>query len=190
MNVTSKIGRSDLKRVQVVLVRAENPINIGQAARAMKNFGLSKLVLVRSTFHRVPEAYTPGWKARTLLDRAVVKRSLGDVIKGVSLAIGFTTRAGRRRGAPKPFVELIPQVLEMVKHQKVALVFGNEKNGLSNEELAKCHLMATIPAVKEYSSLNLSHAVAISASFLFHATQEAREIFKKPERFHTTPEDF
>ncbi len=181
---------SFLKNLQVVLVRAENPINIGQTARAMNNFGLSKLILVNCAPHRVPEAYTPGWKARNILSRAVVVNSLDQATKKSVLAVGFTARKGKRRGEPRSFTEMIPQVLEMLRSQKVALVFGNEKNGLSNEELKKCHWIATIPTAANYSSLNLSHAVAVVAFSIFNATPDARQTFRKPERFYTKPEEF
>ena len=179
-----------LKNLTVVLVRAENPVNIGQSARALKNFGVRKLILADCAPHRVPEAYTPGWKARKILDGAKRTASLESALKGQSLAIGFTARAGKRRGAPRPFSDLVPEIMEALKHQKVALVFGNEKNGLSNAEVKKCHWMATIPAVSEYTSLNLSHAVAIVLSGLYMRLPEARHLFPKPARFYTKPEEF
>ena len=181
---------SFLKHFKIVLVRAENPVNIGQVARAMKNFGLSELTLVSCAPHRVPEAYTPGWKARHILTRARKIRSLDQALQGSALTVGFTARKGKRRGEPQPIMELIPQILETARNQKVALVFGNEKNGLSNEELKKCHLVATIPTADDYSSLNLSHAIAIAAFSIFSQTAKARKVFKKPKRFSTTPQEF
>ena len=181
---------SFLTNLQIVLVRAANPVNIGQAARAMRNFGLSELVLVRSVSHRVQEAYTPGWKAKQILDRALCFNSLEEALKGSALAIGFTTRTGKRRGEARPFSELVPQVMEVIQTQKVALIFGNERNGLSNEELKQCSLIATLPAAKDYSALNLSHAVAIAAFSVFQATTEAKQLFRKPERFYAKPEEF
>ncbi len=181
---------SVLKNLSVVLVRTENPVNIGQSARAMKNFGVRQLILVQCAAHRVPEAYTPGWKARKILDQARRKTSLDQVLKGNILAVGFTARAGKRRGEPKAFSEMIPSIVEALKKQKVALVFGNEKNGLSNEELKKCHWITTIPAMNEYTSLNLSHAVAIILSSIFNQTHQARKLFHKPRRFYTKPEEF
>lgn len=179
-----------LKNLQVILVRAENPVNIGQSARVMKNFGVEKLILVRCSPHRVPEAYTPGWKGRKILDRARRTNSLAGALKGRSLAIGFTARAGKRRGEPRSLFDIVPEVLKALKTQQIALVFGNEKNGLSNEELKKCHWMATISAVSEYTSLNLSHAVAIVLATLYMQLPESHNLFKKPKRFHTKPAEF
>jgi len=179
-----------LKNLQVILIRAENPINIGQSARAMKNFGVNKLVLVSCTPHRVPEAYTPGWKARKILNQARRVTSLNSALKGQVLAIGFTARAGKRRGEPRSFARLVPEIVKALPHQKVALVFGNEKNGLSNEELKQCHWMATIPAEREYTSLNLSHAVAIVLSAVYMQIPQAHSLFRKPARFHSKPEEY
>lgn len=183
-------AKTILNNLKVVLVRAENPVNIGQAARAMKNFGVTNLTLVRSAFHRVPEAYTVGWKAKKVLNQAVVSSSLDEALRDVGLAVGFTARKGKRRGEPKPLNDLSPQILETLRTRKVAFVFGNEKNGLSNEELRKCHLFATIPTARAYSSLNLAHAVAISLAFIFGQTKAAGRQFKKAERHFASPQEF
>ena len=180
-----------LKNISVILVRAENPINIGQSARAMKNFGVKKLTLVKCASHRVPEAYTPGWKARKILDSAKRVKSLDQAFKSsVFLTIGFTARAGKRRGVPRSLSDLVPDILEVLQNQKVALVFGNEKNGLSNEELKKCHWLATIPAVSEYTSLNLSHAVAVTLASIYMQIPQAHRLYQKPKRFYTKPAEF
>lgn len=186
----SSMEKPFLKNLQVVLVRAENPVNIGQAARAMKNFGVEKLALVRSAFHRVPEAYTVGWKAKKILERAETFNALDDALRKTSLAVGFTARKGKRRGEPRPIHETIPQILETLRTRKVAFVFGNEKNGLSNAELRQCNLIAAIPVAKEYSSLNLSHAVAISVFTVFSRTQAAARLFDKAECDFATTEEF
>lgn len=181
---------ANLRNLQIILVRAENPINIGQAARAMKNFGVSKLALVRSAFHRVPEAYTVGWKARQILDQAKTFDALDGALRGVAFAVGFTARKGKRRGEPNPIHKILPQILETLKTRPVALVFGNEKNGLSNDELRKCHALTTIPVTKEYSSLNLSHAVAISLFSVFSQTKQAEKPFRKLKQHYATAKEF
>ena len=178
-----------LRNIQVVLVRTENPANIGQVARAMKNFGLSKLHLVNAVPHRVQEAYTLGWNARELIDEALLFPSLEEAVKESVLAVGFTRRSGHSRGEPRSFMELLPQVLEAASGHPVALVFGNEKNGLSNQELKICHLAATLPTHPAHASLNLSHAVAVAAFLLFNQTPESAPSFRKPERFYATQEE-
>ncbi len=174
---------SSLKNIQIVLVRAENPINIGQAARSMKNFGCSNLSLVNCAAHQTPEAYTVGWKAKKILDSATIFKNLPKALKGCELCIGFTTRARNKRNIPVPFSQILPQILETMKTQKVHLIFGNEKNGLSNEELNSCHILATLPANPIYPSLNLSHAVAITLAQIFSNVFESKKLFKNRARF-------
>lgn len=175
---------SPLKNIHIVLVRPENPINIGQSARAMKNFGVSKLILVKAAKHKTPEAYTVGWKAKSLLDSAVRAASLKTVLKFSSFSVGFTTRTGRHRGQTRRFDSLLPHILEIAANHPVHFVFGNEKNGLSNEEMALCHIMATIPADKIYPSMNLSHAVVAVLSRLYACLPDSGTMFQKPPSFY------
>ncbi len=175
--------------IQIVLVRVENPANIGQTARAMKNFGLSRLHLVNCVPHRVQEAYTLGWNAKEIIDEALVFNSMEEAIKDSVLTVGFSRRSGHSRGEPRPFPEILPQILETASGHTVALVFGNEKNGLSNEELKFCHLATVLPTASEHGSLNLSHAVAVAGFLIFNQRPESNLNFKKPERFYATQEE-
>lgn len=180
-----------LKNLEVVLVRAENPINIGQAARAMKNFGVSKLHLVQCSEHLVEEALTPGWKARFLLKKAVCHTGLDSALSGSIFNVGFTARAGKHRGKSESFPRAIPKILKFSAAQKVRLVFGNEKNGLSNEELKKCSLSVFIPTGKEYSSLNLAHAAAVSLGMLYSAAGSFQSLSSSPpSSFYPKPGEF
>lgn len=175
-----------LKNLNIVLVRPENPANIGQAARAMKNFDLSRLGLVSSVPHQVQEAYTLGWNAKEIIDQAAVFSSLEEAIQNSVLVIGFTRRSGHARGEPRPFSDILPQVLEAAKGHEVSLLFGNEKNGLSNGELKSCHLAAILPTGNEHGSLNLSHAVAVASFLIFNQTSESVLNLRKPERCYAT----
>lgn len=179
-----------MDNLDVVLVRAENPANIGQTARAMKNFGFSRLLLVNCVPHRVEEAYTLGFRAKEILDQAPVYGSLEGAVRGSGLVIGFTRRNGRERGEPRSIVKVAERVVEVMRDQNVSLVFGNEKNGLSNEELVFCHELAFIPTGSEYSSLNLSHAVAVALFSVLTRLPECRMLLEKPERFYATPDEF
>lgn len=178
-----------MRNIQVVLIRAENPANIGQVARAMKNFGLSELRLVNCVPHRVPEAYTLGWNAREIIDNARVFNSIEKAVKDSVLTVGFTRRSGHSRGEPRSFLDILPQVMETASSHKVTLLFGNEKNGLSNQELRSCHLAAVLPTSLGHASLNLSHAVAIAAFLVFNQTNESVLNLGKPERFYATQEE-
>lgn len=175
-----------MNNLQIVLVRPENPANIGQAARAMKNFGLQDLALVKSVPHRVPEAYTLGWNAKEIIDGAQVFTSLEAAVRDSVLVVGFTRRSGHARGEPRPFQKILPQVMETASTHRVSLLFGNEKNGLSNGELKRCHLAAVLATAPEHASLNLSHAVAIAAFLIFSQTPSSEIQFRKPERYYAT----
>lgn len=176
--------KNRLKNLDVVLVRAENPVNIGQSARAMKNFGVSRLSLVACAPHKVEAAFTPGWKARTVLKKASCFSSLPKAILQTDFSVGFTARTGKYRSA-RPWPEKIQEILSRLKQQRVALVYGNEKNGLSNAELDQCHTVVTLPAHPGYTSLNLSHAVVTSLAMLYAASLKERTLPpEKPADFH------
>ncbi len=175
-----------LNNIRITLVRPENPSNIGQAARAMKNFGLTRLGLVNSVPHQVQDAYTLGWNAKEVIDEARTFSSIEEAVHDSVLVIGFTRRSGHARGEPRSFLDLLPQILEAAEGHEVSLLFGNEKNGLSNGELKSCHLAAILPTSNEHGSLNLSHAVAIASFLIFNQTSESVLNLKKPERYYAT----
>ncbi|HTV87061.1 MAG TPA: RNA methyltransferase [Dyella sp.] len=147
-----------------VLVRTSHPGNIGSAARAMRTMGFTRMALVAP--HRFPdrEASALAAGADDVLEGAGVHQGLVEGLAGVSLALGLSAR---RRGVNLP--ELSPrqaaaQALAAAQRgERVALVFGNERTGLENEELARCHAMVRIPSVDDFSSLNLSQAVQVMA---------------------------
>lgn len=176
------------KNLEVVLVRAENPVNIGQTARAMKNFGVSRLRLVQCADALCEQAMTPGWKARAILKKASLHSALDTALAKASYSVGFTTRAGKDRGNVRLFPAMVPEILGLMKTQKVQFVYGNEKNGLSNEELKKCTVAAAIPANPDYSSLNLAHAAAVSLSMIYMASLGPLPAAAgKPESFYPKP---
>lgn len=177
------------RNVQIVLARPQNPANIGQVARAMKNFGFSRLVLVKSVPHQTDESYTLGWKAKEIIDGAVCIDSLEAALKDSDLSIGFTRRSGRHRGKPRILSEVVSKIEEANVDQKVSLVFGNEKNGLSNEELDLCDELVSIPTKSAYGSMNLSHAVAVVAYSIHALSAESKNYGKKQDRFYATAHD-
>jgi tRNA (cytidine32/uridine32-2'-O)-methyltransferase len=151
-------------RFRFVLVRTSHPGNIGSAARAMRTMGFGRMELVSP--HRFPdrEASALAAGADDVLDAAGVHPGLVEALAGSSLALGLSAR---RRGVNLP--ELSPreaavQALAAAQRgEQVSLVFGNERTGLENEELARCHAMVRIPSVEDFSSLNLSQAVQVMA---------------------------
>lgn len=153
-----------MSRVRVVLSRTSHPGNIGAAARAIKTMGFSRLVLVRPKIFPDPQAEAMASGAGDVLASASVVDTLADALQGVVLAMALTAR--RRDLATEPLwardgAAELAAVAAQSAHAEIALVFGNETSGLTNEELAQCGRWAMIPANPEYSSLNLAAAVQL-----------------------------
>ncbi len=149
-----------LDRIRIVLVATSHPGNIGAAARAMLTMGLARLVLVAPARFPAPDAVARASGATAVLDAARVVATLDEALAGCALSIGLTARprefAGRVADARGAAREAVARSAE----GDVALVFGTEMSGLSNAELARCGLAATIPANPAFSSLNLAAADA------------------------------
>ncbi len=148
--------------VRIVLVGTQHPGNIGSAARAMKTMGLSRLVLVEP--ERVPPAEADALAAGAddVLAAARVHDTLAEALADCSLVLGCTARSRRVALAEQPPREAATRALEGARHDgEVALVFGRERTGLTNDELQLCHGAVHIPANPLYSSLNLAAAVQV-----------------------------
>jgi tRNA (cytidine32/uridine32-2'-O)-methyltransferase len=151
-------------RIRVVLVGTQHPGNIGSAARAIKTMGLSQLVLVEPERypHREADALAAG--ADDVLANAAVFGSLAEAVADCRLVLGCTARDRRialRQYTPR---EAAAQAAGTAREAgEVALLFGRERTGLSNEELQLCHAAVHIPANPDYSSLNLAMAVQVLA---------------------------
>jgi tRNA (cytidine32/uridine32-2'-O)-methyltransferase len=151
-------------RIRIVLVGTQHPGNIGSAARAMKTMGLTRLVLVAPERAPDPESIALAAGADDVLESAAVFDDLAAAVADCRLVLGCTARS-RRVQLP----ELAPRdaaargVVEAGAGSEVALVFGRERTGLSNEELQLCHVAVHIPADPGYSSLNLAAAVQVLA---------------------------
>ncbi len=170
----------NLSEVRVVLVETSHPGNIGAAARAMKNMGLSRLVLTRPALFPHAEATARASGADDLLYQAQVVDSLDAALAGCGLVVGSTAR---RRSLSAP--ELDPRacaegLLDACQHGPVALVFGRERTGLTNEELDRCHFLVRIPTDPAYSSLNLAAAVQVLAYELRMAALNRDEVADPP----------
>ena len=149
--------------VRLVLVGTTHPGNIGAAARAMKNLGLRRLVLVNPLLFPHAEATARAAGADDVLGAAQVVDNLDQALSGCRLVLGISAR---RRGIAGP--ELDPrqcaaQVAGYSLQTEVALVFGRESSGLNNDEMDRCHFLVRIPTEPEFGSLNLAVAVAIIA---------------------------
>jgi tRNA/rRNA methyltransferase len=158
-----------LDRIRIVLVRTSHPGNIGSAARAMLTMGLTRLVLVSPRRFPDPEAVALASGASSVLDAANVVATFDEALAGASLTIGLSGRPREFAGQVLPMRDAARRAIATAASAEVALVFGTEMSGLSNEELARCAVVATIPANPVYASLNLAAAVQVAAYELFVA---------------------
>ncbi|MBL4632017.1 MAG: tRNA (cytosine(32)/uridine(32)-2'-O)-methyltransferase TrmJ [Paraglaciecola sp.] len=148
-----------LENIRVVLVNTSHTGNIGSAARAMKTMGLSQLVLVDPVSASDGKSSALAAGAGDVLANAKTVSTLAEAVADCGLVIGTSARS---RTLSWPMLEprgCGEKLINEVSKYPVALVFGRENNGLSNEELQQCHFHVCIPANPEYSSLNLAAAV-------------------------------
>lgn len=161
MNTTPLSAPAVLDRIRVVLSHPSHPGNIGAAARAMKTMGLSHLVLVNPKAFPDAQADAMAAGATDLLVQAEVVTSLAEALSGTVLAMAMTARR-RELAVPALWArDGAAELVAMAATRDVALVFGNETSGLSNDELAMCRRWAMIPVNAEFSSLNLAAAVQV-----------------------------
>ncbi len=156
-------------QIKVVLVEPSHPGNIGAAARAAKTMCIENLVLVNPVDFPSGQARARATGAIDLLERAVVCRTLKEAIADCTFVVGASAR---ERGLQCPEITpdaLGPKVWQELELGNVAIVFGRESSGLSNEELDQCHYLTTIPANWEFSSLNLASAVQVISYEIYNA---------------------
>lgn len=177
-----------LTNIRVVLSRTSHAGNIGAAARAMKTMGLTRLFLVSPKSFPDPQATAMASGAADVLDGVEVVGTLEEALVGCGLAVGLSAR---RRDLAHPVMtprEAAPELAVLAADQEVAVVFGNETSGLTNEELLRCQRLVTIPANPEYSSLNLAAAVQVVAYELRLACEESRMPAERPRPLATQDE--
>lgn len=147
--------------IRIVLVDTTHPGNIGAAARAMKNMALDDLVLVRPQNFPHADATARASGADDVLMRARVHQTLEEAIADCSLIVGVTARARQQFWTVLDPRTAAARILSEGASAPVAVLFGSERIGLTNEELEKCQWLIRIPANPEYDSLNLAMAVQI-----------------------------
>jgi TrmH family RNA methyltransferase len=155
--------------VRFVLVDTSHPGNIGAAARAMKNMELTDLALVRPRQFPHPEALARASGADDLLARARVCATLAEALTGCGLVLATTSRTRDHYYRVLDVREAAARTLAECAPAPVAIVFGAEQSGLSNEDLAPAHALLRIPTGSEYASLNLAMAVQVVAYEIFRA---------------------
>jgi len=159
--VCSLPSLSQLDNLRVVLVSPRNPLNIGAAARAMSNFGFFHLRVVNPYELAFREARS-AVGASPLLARAEEFKTVAEAVADCTLIVG-TTSVGRRdpQHPVKRLEQGAPLIRKRLANSGVALLFGSEKRGLSNEDLSHCHWLLRIPTREDHRSMNLGQAVAV-----------------------------
>jgi len=167
----------NLDSISIVLVRPKFHENIGSVARAMKNMGLSRLIIVNGCSPLHADAYKLASGAEDILERAEEFPNLRDAISEMGCVVGMTSRGGKERTPLLTPKSLARRLIPFSLKNSIALTFGSEREGLTNEELSLCHLYVRIPSIKSFPSLNLAQAVMVVCYELF---QGSIEIHKKP----------
>ncbi|MCP3852607.1 MAG: RNA methyltransferase [Gammaproteobacteria bacterium] len=177
------------KNIRIVMINTSHPGNIGAAARVMKNMGLERLYLVNPKEFPNYEATAMASGADDLLSKAIVCSSFEEALEGCQLVLGTTARErkiqhefidGREAGTLS--------VQESSQHE-VALVFGRERTGLTNDEIGLCHKLINIPTNPDYSSLNVASAVQIvsyEVMMALRALEDSEEEIEDVEEFSSS----
>jgi len=162
-----------LDKIRIVLIETSHPGNIGATARAMKNMGLSNLALVRPHEFPCAEASARASGATDILVNAMVCETLEEALTGCHFVMGASARMRTAKWPQFSSKAFSEELLTQVQHGEVALIFGREHSGLTNEEMDMCHALVHIPANPGYSSLNVSQAVQVLCYELFQASDAA-----------------
>ena len=162
-----------LDSISILLVRPRFPENIGSVARAMKNMGASRLIVVNGCSPLHANAYKLASGAEDILERAEEFFTLEEAISEMGVVVGFTSRGGKQRVSDLTPESLAEKLIPLSQKNAIGLAFGSEKEGLTNDELSLCHLCARIPSVESFPSLNLAQAVMVVCYELFKASVES-----------------
>lgn len=167
-----------MSALKVVLISPRNPLNIGAAARAMSNFGFSELRLVNPYAVAFREARS-AVKAHAVLEQAREYPTVAEAVADCALVVGTTAIGPRVLEHPLRRLEYGGKLIaKKLANVPVALLFGSEKFGLSNEDMSHCHWLMRIPAREEHGSMNLGQAVAVCLY----------EIIRSPTAAKTAPD--
>jgi tRNA/rRNA methyltransferase len=158
--------------VSIVLVRPKFAENVGSVARAMKNMGFQRLLIVDGSSPVDMKAYKLASGAEEILERAEEFSTLNEAVAEMGCVVGTTSRGGKER---EPLIsprDLARRLVPISEKNLIGLVFGSEREGLTNSELSLCQLFVKIPSSESFPSLNLSQAVMILCYELFQASGE------------------
>ncbi|PHR23148.1 MAG: tRNA methyltransferase [Desulfotalea sp.] len=177
---------SPLDSIAIVLVRPRVAENIGAAARVAYNMGINQLIVVSNAMPaREPMAKMATHNAAHIVDNITLFSTLEEALSEFSLVVGTTARRGRHRFVQQTVRQMVAKLVPQITNNKVAILFGPEDAGLTNDDLKFCHMTSAIPTA-EFSSLNLAQAVAIHCYELHYAIIHSQEApVPSPERATT-----
>jgi tRNA/rRNA methyltransferase len=171
-----------LHNVAIVLMQPKYPENIGAAARVALNMGISRLLVVRDEEpDREKMEKMATHEAAHLIEPLERYADLGRALEPFSFIVGTTARQGRKRRIENTPRQMATTLLPLLQNNQIALLFGPEHRGLTNDDLKYCHLTVTIPTA-DFSSLNLAQAVAILSHELYYgALYQGNDIVSRPK---------
>ena len=168
--------KAKTKNISIVLYKPKYAGNIGAVARAAKNMGIRNIIVVEANdFNSEEMRQRSTHLAADVVDQIRYFENINEALGDFNYIVGTTARMGKARG---PFItprQAAQDVADISQKNKVALLFGPEDTGLANDELRLCHTVVTIPTSREFTSLNLSHAVMIVCYEIFVASLPAVE---------------
>lgn len=170
-----------LQAIRAVLIRPTHPGNIGGAARALKNMGLERLVLVAPVDYQGADARARAADATDVLSHAVACDTLEQATGDCHFVMGTTARSRRIEWPVVDPRDGAARLVEEAQRGPVAVLFGQERSGLTNAELDCCHLLTYIPANPAYPSLNLVCAVQIVAYEIYRLVSGGRQPAGRPD---------
>ncbi len=156
-----------LKNIYFILVEPQYPGNVGAVARAMNTMGLSHLRIVNPPDLASDEAKMMAYQSYHIIENAEIFPSAKEAVKDLSIVAAATARLGKERGPSWEPRELAKEILKFAGENKIGIMFGREASGLTNEELQLAHFVTTIPAYRNYPSLNLSQAAMLYAYIIY-----------------------
>jgi TrmH family RNA methyltransferase len=169
-----------LSRIHVVLVEPTGPLNVGSAARAMANFGLSRLRIIKGPPTDHPQCRAMATHAQDVLAEARRCSTLEEALSGATFIVGTTAR-GRHRVQALPPRETARRIVEEARRGEVAILFGREDHGLSKEELRRAHVVTAVETAPRCRALNLAQAVLLISYEIFAATGARGQIVTSDE---------
>ncbi len=166
------------EHITIVLKSPKYAGNIGSIARCAKNMDIDKIIVVDGRdMTQVEMKQTSTHFAADLVDQIIYSDDLGKILGGFEYIVGTTARLGSMRSPVLSPREMAQDLIDLSRHNRVALLFGPEDTGLSNDDLRLCHSLVNIPTSDRLKSINLSHAVMILCYEIFTAQHDRPEAF-------------